>query len=583
MTTVNWERLSGDEVERIACALMMLDNPSANRITPSRGDQGVDFRIDTPNGVHVYQVKRFSRSLTSAQRQEVIGSWERFVDQFMPHHKVLSWTLVCPWDPTPERLEWLSELTSGLGRWLGRTQLDVLAATRPEVIDYYVGDGNRRTQKLMTLALRAGPIDGSDAMARPALLDGLLAQTANIAALLNEVDPFYRYEVEVRAGRVDGSHWAGLNGATHVRYITVSAEQYLILRIYQLSAESQWLRPMSFTVQFRVPLGTPEYAALDNFRQFGAPFDGVTGIVTHAEGPPGAVMSPGDGVFSVATAASLSDDHGLAEAEFRVMDGDETVARVDLVNVELTFGADGPGRRIAGRDRAGLLEVETRMGVPDRSEELLIEVREVGSVSPRDVLAAAEVLVAMPGRQAEIGIRGGPTLSHRWDLPQTDEQAQIGRRLQRICRDLLTVQAHTVRRILLPSALSDPWIAHLRAVAKVIAGDIVDWEWAGLDFAAPTEEIPDWAAAGEFGFVRDEHLRVLMNDESIETDVKIRYTATARMTSLPETGGLDAHTSMVRLVPARDRLCRIRQVPPDDAEPWSPQFMRFHVAGTSDV
>lgn len=30
MTSINWEGMNGEQVEQVACALIMLDNPAAN-------------------------------------------------------------------------------------------------------------------------------------------------------------------------------------------------------------------------------------------------------------------------------------------------------------------------------------------------------------------------------------------------------------------------------------------------------------------------------------------------------------------------------------------------------------------------
>jgi hypothetical protein len=58
MTTVNWEREPGEKVEEFAAALLLLKHPHGNRITPSRGDRGVDVRVWSLDGYDIYQVKR---------------------------------------------------------------------------------------------------------------------------------------------------------------------------------------------------------------------------------------------------------------------------------------------------------------------------------------------------------------------------------------------------------------------------------------------------------------------------------------------------------------------------------------------
>lgn len=56
-------------------------------------------------------------------------------------------------------------------------------------------------------------------------------------------------------------------------------------------------------------------------------------------------MTQGEGVFSI-LAIPLDETAGVPEVEFRVLDGQATIARIDLVTVELTAGADGPGQRM---------------------------------------------------------------------------------------------------------------------------------------------------------------------------------------------------------------------------------------------
>ncbi|MEV4161870.1 hypothetical protein [Nonomuraea dietziae] len=97
MTLVNWERLPGETVEEfVAAMLLLLRHPHGNRITPSRGDRGVDIRVANPDGYDIYQVKRFCRPLTSRQVTDVEHSWQRFVDETLPVLPVRSWTLVTP-------------------------------------------------------------------------------------------------------------------------------------------------------------------------------------------------------------------------------------------------------------------------------------------------------------------------------------------------------------------------------------------------------------------------------------------------------------------------------------------------------
>jgi hypothetical protein len=117
--------------------------------------------------------------------------------------------LVTPWDPTNERLDWLAGLTAGSGvatTWMGRTNLDVLAAQRQSLVSYYFGDGGHELKRLLADALQAGR-DLPRTDAAEDLLAAAIARQRSIAATLTQLDPFYRYEVDIRTGRIRDLPW----------------------------------------------------------------------------------------------------------------------------------------------------------------------------------------------------------------------------------------------------------------------------------------------------------------------------------------------------------------------------------------
>ncbi|MDX3109051.1 hypothetical protein [Nonomuraea angiospora] len=159
MTTVNWEREPGEKIEEFVAALLLLKHPHGNQPTPSKGDRGVDVRVEHPDGFDIYQVKRYSRPLTAGQARRVEDSWNTFVAQTLPALPVRSWTLVTPWEPSNPRLDWLAKLTAGHGiptRWMGGRTLDGLAADNTALVEYFFGDGGQRLARLMAEALRGG-------------------------------------------------------------------------------------------------------------------------------------------------------------------------------------------------------------------------------------------------------------------------------------------------------------------------------------------------------------------------------------------------------------------------------------------
>ena len=118
LVAIDWAHLAhvnGEGVEKLAALLLRHQYPDAWQINPSQGDGGIDVYRRTPNGLQVWQIKRFSTPLLGGQRKQVRQSWSRFYSahpaQGTPIH---SYTLVTVWTPTePAREWWNSKVVSG--------------------------------------------------------------------------------------------------------------------------------------------------------------------------------------------------------------------------------------------------------------------------------------------------------------------------------------------------------------------------------------------------------------------------------------------------------------------------------------
>lgn len=149
-----------ETVEEFVEALILTTaNPRATRLTPSRGDKGVDIIAPVGDQFDVYQVKRYTRPFgkSSTQEKSIVSSWKRFVREILPTYPIRRWNLVMPWNPTPERYDWmLNDLTAGAlieRDWVGRGQLDVWTSKNRALQDYFFGDGQNRTIELIAAAL----------------------------------------------------------------------------------------------------------------------------------------------------------------------------------------------------------------------------------------------------------------------------------------------------------------------------------------------------------------------------------------------------------------------------------------------
>jgi hypothetical protein len=560
MTRVNWELMSGEAVEEFVAALLLLKHPRGNIITPAQGDRGIDIRIPTEdNRFDIYQVKRYTRPLTTKQLRSVEGSWREFVDKTLPLLPVRSWNLVTPWNPTNNRLEWLKELTSGVvldesPGWIGRTNLDVCAAHNSRLVDYYFGDGGRRTEELMAQALAGAKelpnIAGHD------LLSAIAVRQEALAAALDEVDPFYRYTSEIRVGRLGpldapDPGFAALIGTDSDECSIVVRElgehHLWILRIHPLSAESLRLRPLSTTITMSAEPGSPEHTALQRFVTYGVAPD---------------IPLPARVIRIGAAAAPRAD---LPDLELKIEPSGRTV---ELVNIQRTTGLHGNGLRIAGTDRAGSIEVEFLANDADHTAELQITPHDVGGQPPRLVLPTLQAMEELFSGSATVtlAIAGGPGLIRPWEVERDEKFQRSSTTWAALAKALMELQRHTTAQLTMPHSINSGEYNQILDAAAILRGEIVEDEWDGVAMnITDPEAVTSQRSEGEFAIMVIRPLVIKYDGRAITFDDRfITHTPTARFedpAALAEVQPGD----VVRLVPGSNPLIsrRLFQAQPD--------------------
>jgi hypothetical protein len=323
----------------------------------------------------IYQIKRYSFPLKTAQAKDIEKSWNTFVAETLPALSVSAWHLVTPWDPTNERLEWLERLTAGSGvktDWIGRSQLDFFAAQHPQLVAYFQGDGAERLQQLITSALHGGSLP-SDGASGEVLLDEVVSRQMALADSLDEVDPFYRYEAEVRSGPLTEDRLAdapaGGRGAAMIVYRQVSEDRHIALHIIPGDAMALLIRPITRTVSLDV--SDPEHRDIvDRFVRYGVPIEQVPAVTVRSEGPPATHPSGAQGLISFL----VPKRNDLPELDLRLRAADGSVVHaLPLDRAEVSLGFDGVGMRIAAWDSSHSLHAEFLLSQsPDLDEELTI-------------------------------------------------------------------------------------------------------------------------------------------------------------------------------------------------------------------
>lgn len=273
--------------------------------------------------------------------------------------------------------------------------LDGLAAGNPALVAYYFGDGGQRLQRLMADTLQGGR-DVTQGVPAEDLLNAIVVRQRSLAAALNEVDPFYRYDLQVRTGRVEKQPWDGdlhtASPVAWVHYRQPEEQTCLVMRLLPRCAESLRLQPITGSVQLEAPVGSPERQAVEDWLRYGAPFHDVPGTVTNVSGPPSLLTSSGPARFSLMAAAGADSDR--PDLEIRLLAADDSVTHtLELVGVRVSRGLDGPGAWLPGTDRTGVLEFRFLLGGPDHDQVRMTMASLVGK-TPADVLPASEASFA---------------------------------------------------------------------------------------------------------------------------------------------------------------------------------------------
>lgn len=475
--TVNWERESGEKIEEFVAAYLLLRAGAGNQVRPAQGDQGVDVVIPAGTGLEVYQVKRFASNLGSSEKRQIRHSWDRFIDTFVPQNKISSWSLVMPLEPTPRNVAWLKELTAGVDfetRWIGRATLDGWASDAPRLTDFIFGDGGSRWHELMAQALSAGRsvvADDGDP-----LLGAVQDRMRVLSTSLDEVDPFYRYEIEVRSGSPeDLSPQESLQRETRPGLVesvleSIDEHHYLVTHVFARSPMSTQLRPVRGT--FRFTASTPEeQESLKRFMLYGVPLLDANAIVEASEGPPGTVLE--EGTSALAWTMTPADGDDLPELEVRLVKDETVVMAVPVVKATRSGSPTGPGTWVRAELSTAAV-FEFFLGAPGHPDRISLRTDHGAGSSPSSIVGGIELVANLPGASVELGIRDGLALSPRFHYDPSD-LATAARGYAQFLRALLAVQQYSYDQIVVPefTRVTESEARELMRVQAMLQGSTV--------------------------------------------------------------------------------------------------------------
>ena len=564
MTQVNWERRSGEQVEEFVAAMLLLRNPHGNLITPSQGDRGIDIQIKAETGGYdIYQVKKYASALSPSQKKAIEHSWKTFLAQTAGRIQVNSWNLALPYDPTPENLDWFEKLTGGSGittQWCGRTQLDTLAADSPQLVDYYFGEGKKRSDDLLRqmMSILNIPSHSSNDVPAPTL-DTILSKANDIISLLDNVDPFYRYECEFRRGNLEElskGYFSDSRRAQTAAFISFyqqkDSDVTTILRVTSKCAESYRFRPITLNMILRAEPGTEAHAALRDFIQYGIPPQNMQAEIEDVQSPPGGPL-PGKGIISLID-DSEQDKLPPLEVKFFPNESDGEVFAVDVEHISHGVAPSGEGSYLRFSDRSSVATITLLATAANELADLRVECNTFDGRKPSEVLPGLRLIAGLRnGGELELGVRdGGPQIfKARSGGSDNREMRSAAQKIVAYVESLMEIQKHTFLKVTVPvmEAVTKEDMDSTMEVARLLRGETVTRKWSQLELTVEDREHIPFDENAQQAILYHTKLIAQVGDQEIDTGyVKQTVCKSARIASVREKENATA-AGYVTLVP----------------------------------
>ena len=457
MSLIEWTRLEPGQVEAVVAMFVNREHPGSTRITPSRGDGGVDIldrSAGKTGGDVVYQVKRYTDGFTASQKSSVKDSWDTLrSDPRWEDLRVEEWHLVMPWDPSSEAELWLQKLVKGSGvsaTWRGLGFVEQLAAKFPDVVDYYLNGGAARIREAQAEVLT---LMGLDNVGTATSTQEVTERVQRALGVLDH-DPHYRFEFRFGAGPLPTPLVDRPALVLHTVQGRHDGGGWTTVDVIARCAASVDVEPITISGRFEAEPGTALAKAIEEFFEYGAPVqaeDAFTGELTAPAGLGGELTSATVRV-GPAIAADLGDN---TELHLDVLGPDDAVvASVDVDRTERSQGIGG-GIRAVLREVNGVFELEERWNLVKQTESRHVRSGAITGLPVRGALPGIQFLTELKSsNRIRISSRhAAPTqgfIDEHTDFGWDHEQIGGLFAVRRILEALNVIQDHTGTVIRVP-------------------------------------------------------------------------------------------------------------------------------------
>jgi hypothetical protein len=523
---VEWTRQTGDDVEAAVGMLICSRHRNAVRVQPSQGDGGLDIFLPGEDGRkqrEVYQVKSFCERLNSSRKRQIIRSLKEVTKTSLEEGwKITKWHLVMPLDLTDTELRWFhDELTKDCDfpcEMNGLLFCDTMAATYPNVVDYYLRDGKDRlqaaTDKLTDLLSgrldrhRNDPLVGRD----------VLPDLTALYGALNEHDPFYKYDFTVSDSPPPDEPPAREPDLVAV-YAIRQESVWITFKIIARSLAALQERPIRVHLNVAIPAEDHELRQqFERFIDYGAPLSMPAGTLSGSVDLPGGLGGDLTGASLAVLSAPDADDGDPAELLLAIVapDSDTVIASTTIKRTAVTVGQEGVRSVFVEKSRIFTLELRMQAGHLDGKMRLQTEYNLAGR-RPAQFVDGLKVLAAWtaPNRIA-FGSSFGPPNYGVVATVQTDRDRDA-KKWAAVCEALARIQDHVSVLLRMPEEMDFDEAMRIRDVAKLVSGESITGTLSGdFTIAHQTDAPPVEREMGKlYEFITIKSIKFTLGDQTV--------------------------------------------------------------------
>ncbi|WP_186759905.1 hypothetical protein [Arthrobacter alpinus] len=513
----------GESLEDFIAKLLRREYPDAQQMTPDQGDGGIDIFRRTPDGLVVWQIKKYASPLTSGRWTKIKKSWTTFWDTHVEvaghgksPEKIAAYYLVTPWTPTEAWYRKFDDLTISapfLTQWDSDAFIQGLAETYPEITDHFVhgpGGYERFVQKAVTLAIAPVERTGDISMA-----EAINVRQEALDSLRDSISGNYYVDRGTFTASAAGPPMprAGEVGI-YFRWTYLGNNRWEYQTVVPTHAQAVELEPLSTQVTFLDPPGTEMYGSVQLWREWGVPFTDARASTVQSGGP-----FAGEVIEESLLSVTLPEDSRRPNLVLRVVNTDGAIKfSIPLTGATATSGASTGWMRLHATTPAQVLTFELRDDKNGKNPKVNLAVGNVDGNDPADVLAEIEMISSIdPADTFFIEMMTGAQMLKGGGLTTP---TSLVTHYRPVAAGLVSLQASATMKLVMPDIMEMQLgqFARFESFVAIYEGKAHVGKWQEISMTIPDEATPEQieAAKSEIRAVsRGEHSPVAIEQPTI--------------------------------------------------------------------